>query len=525
MRAVPFWKGWNGKRLAQALTQQSLTVKLAGAMCAVFCLVVGLGTLAVMDITKRAIAETSITSALYQTHLLRSRLLESMQDKGLNPEAIRTLLRESVDQQKAGKVNLFDSEGQVRFSSEPENAGRKILGVSGHGGRWIPDSSFTEFTSLDKAGSLRIVHPIHGAWSRSEAEGEFLGGIELFVPLEPIYKRFALNRVVYALAALALVALVTFLIRRLVHWIVKQPIRKLRQVMEKAESGELDVQARIYEDPDLRRLAKSFNFMVRGIRSARKRIEEQHQKELAQANRLVSLGQLLSNVSHEIRNPLASIRSTLHALRNDFKDAAGQEIFQEMNAQVLRIEQTVNHLLRYVRQAPPKFEDTSIFAPIHQALHLAEPYIQQRRIRVACDMRARKEEGIILCDAGQIQQVFLNLFLNAAQAMKNGGTLTIRAEFRDQRFLCVEVEDTGDGIAPEHLSKIFEPFFTTREGGTGLGLAVVKGIVEKHGGFIFAQSVPGRGTTMTLGFPAVNFNTEKRVPVEAVGAAWKGGLE
>lgn len=493
--------------------RRSLTVKLTLTFSCLFFLILALGTAAVISITKRAIAETSVTTALYQTHLLKLKLLETMLNDNSRHEELEKLLD---DQKKLGQmeeVNVFNPKGVIRYSSFPERIGGTIgpePDLEHHIS--VGDSHF-EFTGQKDRSRLRIVHPIRGGNQCTSCHhnesGAVIGGVELFVPLQPIYQRFTINQVNFILAALLILAVGVTVIRWLVHRLVKEPIRKLTDVMEKAEKGELDVRTKILEDPDLRRLAMSFNKMVQGIQLTQRRLEQQHQRELTQANRLSSLGQLISNVSHEIKNPLASISSTLHALKNEFQNINGQEIFMELNQQIGKIGQTVNNLLRFARQAPPRFELCPVIKPIREALHLAEHRFQKLQIQVTIE--AARDISNIWLDSGQLQQVFLNLFLNAAAAMPSGGKLNIRIASAPAKTdpdgqnqtsgVEVEIQDTGQGIKEDILPKIFDPFFTTRRGGTGLGLSVVKGILEKHGGSIRVESIPGQGTVFYLFLP------------------------
>ncbi|MBI4388294.1 MAG: HAMP domain-containing histidine kinase, partial [Candidatus Omnitrophica bacterium] len=381
-REVRFWK---------KLGQQSLAVKLIIAISAVVCLVVGIGTMILMHVSRRSIAETSVTTALYQTQLLKNKLVETMLTAEKRHEGLEFLLHSQGKTFGLNEVNIFNTDGKVTFSTIPNNLGKTVTIQPNKVDRATPDDALIKFTDTSKSGKLRIVHPIRGGSQciscHTSATNGLFGGIELFVPLRPIYERFAVNNSFFIFLALALIVLIAFLIRWTVHRIVKRPLKKLMTVMERAERGELEVKTNIKEDPELRRLAKSFNTMVRGIRSAQRSIEIQHQRELAQSNRLASLGQYISNISHEIKNPLAAISSALHALKSEFETADGEEVFQELRIQLERIERTVNNLLRYARQAPPSFERCRVMNPIHAALESADHRFRESNIRVKieCD--------------------------------------------------------------------------------------------------------------------------------------------
>jgi two-component system NtrC family sensor kinase len=496
--------------ILRRFARQSLAVKLVMTTSFVFCLIVLLAAAAMIGMAKKAIAETSVTTALYQTQLLKIKLIESMVDENKRHEGMDEILRNAKSLGQMDEVNIFNSRGEIRFSSVPENVGKTVRAGASPSGRFTPDDAMIQFSHTQKRERLRIVHPIHGGKQCGVCHAEknqMIGGVELFVPLQPIYRRFSENGISFVLVALAIAFLGAVAIRWLVHHLFGQPIKKMIGVMEKAKSGELDVRTRMHEDPDLRRLSKSFNAMVVGIREAQELVREQHRKELSQSNRLASLGYMISNVSHEIKNPLAAMSSALHALSSDFEARAEQDIFLELKSQITRIEQTVNHLLRYARQAPPRYEKLSsseiVKGPLEHAIELARHRFAVNHIGVNVD--DGHEETEILADSGQLQQIFLNLFLNAASAMPAGGKLSVifrcLPDAGGGKRLEIEIADTGSGIPPEDMAKIYEPFFTTTEGGTGLGLSVVKGIVEGFGGHMRIESKLGSGTRVFLVFP------------------------
>ena len=516
-------------KLWKQLGRQSLTVKVVSTISAVVCLIVGSGTFWLMHISSRGIAEISVTSALYQTQLLKNKLIESMIFDSQHHEELAKLLQTNKSVSGLDEVNIFDAGGVVRFSSLPQNIGGMVNLTFDTLDRVTLDHARTDFIGKGNQAKLHIIHPVKGGarcmMCHQNAKSDFLGGIELFVPLAPIYKRFMASRFFFIFIAVAIILVSALLIRWLVRSIVRRPIEKLVATMEKAKGGMVSVKARIHEDPDLRNLADAFNTMVEGIQTAQKQIEEQYQKELAQSNRLASLGQFMSNISHEIKNPLAAISSALHAVQSEFQSVAGQDVFQELTLQLNRIEQTVNNLLRYARQSPPHFEKCDIADPIREALHLADHRLLNNKIKLHWEKTDQK--AMVYGDAGQLQQVFLNLFLNAANAMPKGGVLTVRiflsSEDRTEPFsdsglrerICVEVEDTGCGIAAENVSKIFDPFFTTNRGGTGLGLSVAKGIVENHKGMISVASEIGKGTKVSVLLPVFNgFEAMNKFPLK-----------
>lgn len=225
------------------------------------------------------------------------------------------------------------------------------------------------------------------------------------------------------------------------------------------------------------------------------------ERRLAQAEKLSSIGLLAAGVAHEVNTPLAVISTYAQMLA---RQVAGDEekarLLEKITRQTFRASEIVNALLNFSRAVPGRLEEVDLNRLIRETLLLLEHQLEQAAIRVELEL----EEGLapIQGDPGKLQQVFLNLFLNARDAMEGGGTLAIRSR-SDGRRIRIEVRDNGPGIPPEHLHRIFDPFFTTKppRRGTGLGLSISYGIVREHGGDIEVESRPGEGACFRLAFP------------------------
>ncbi len=229
----------------------------------------------------------------------------------------------------------------------------------------------------------------------------------------------------------------------------------------------------------------------------RVRLEEQMQ----QNEKLASLGLLAAGVAHEVNTPLAVIANYAQMLARQLAaDDTRQVLVEKIVRQTFRASEIVNHLLNFSRARPAEFSEVNLNAVIEEALGLVRPGLAGARIQIELDLEPSLAP--IRGHAHRLQQVFVNLLLNARDAMPSGGRLTIATRGADDRVL-VEIRDTGVGIPPEALGRIFDPFFTTKAPGrgTGLGLSVSYGIVREHGGSISVDSRPGSGTTFRLEFP------------------------
>jgi PAS domain S-box-containing protein len=230
------------------------------------------------------------------------------------------------------------------------------------------------------------------------------------------------------------------------------------------------------------------------------------ESQLSQAEKLSSIGLLAAGVAHEVNTPLAVISSYAQMLSKQVNgDPRKAELLEKITKQTFRASEIVNSLLNFSRTSSAEFNNVDLNRVIQDTLTLLEHQFKTARIKIVPDLHPSLPP--ILGNTGKLQQVFLNLFLNAKDAMPAGGTLTITTG--NGHNVRVTVSDTGTGIAQEHIHRIYDPFFTTKSkqpksghsGGTGLGLSVTYGIIQEHAGKIHVDSSPGAGTTFTMEFP------------------------
>lgn len=223
--------------------------------------------------------------------------------------------------------------------------------------------------------------------------------------------------------------------------------------------------------------------------------------QLVQAEKLSSIGLLAAGVAHEVNTPLAVITSQAQMLMRQISlDDSRSRVLQKIIKQAFRASEIVNNLLKFSRVSGAEHSELDLNKLIRETLSLAEPMLRASKISV--NVQLTSSLPLVKGNAGKLQQVFMNLIMNARDAMPHGGELTVASECEDSTVQ-VEFSDTGIGIGSENLNKIFDPFFTTKSGsrGTGLGLAVTYGIVHEHSGKIQVESQVGRGTCFRLEFP------------------------
>ena len=233
-------------------------------------------------------------------------------------------------------------------------------------------------------------------------------------------------------------------------------------------------------------------------------------KKMYRTDRLATLGELAAGAAHEIRNPLTAIRSTIQYLSKDFSaDPVKSEMVTELISEVERINKIVQGLLSFARPSDLNTSDINIEQLINQTLLLVTNTLRKQNVEV--EFQYFTDNTTIQGDAEQLKQVFLNIILNAVEAMgknppERSRTLIISIEKgtpinTHSRYLIISFEDSGKGIEQKNIENVFNPFFTTKEEGTGLGLAICYGIINRHEGEIEVKSVPDKGTCINIKLP------------------------
>jgi signal transduction histidine kinase len=216
---------------------------------------------------------------------------------------------------------------------------------------------------------------------------------------------------------------------------------------------------------------------------------------------LSALGELSAGMAHEIRNPLGSIKGAVEILRDDYSpDEAKYEFIEILLKETDRLNRIVQEFLGFARPKQPEFQQADLNEALDSVLTLTAQ--EARKAGITVKRELDPAIGRRSLDAGLLKQAFLNLVLNAIQAMPRGGTLTVESRLNGDAFE-VRVSDTGPGIPEENRKKLFSPFFTTKKNGTGLGLAITYRIIENHRGTIDVLSESGKGATFVIRIPAL----------------------
>ena len=283
---------------------------------------------------------------------------------------------------------------------------------------------------------------------------------------------------------------------------VRRPMLELQEKIARLRLGDLDVHVNFDDRNDeIGDLGRDFNEMVQQLKSSREEIHRLHQNQMSRAEHFATLGELAAGLAHEIRNPLAGIAGVLEIVGRDLpENSAAREVMADAKQEAVQINRILTDLLETARPRAPQFRPADLVSTAEHAVGFARQQAIAKRI--AIELETKHKLPAVEHDPTQINQVLLNLLLNAVQSMDKPGTIRVSLDTDEpNEFAVVTVADEGRGIAPEHIASIFRPFFTTKGHGTGLGLSLAKRTIEAHGGRIEVTSEVRKGTRFVVLLP------------------------
>ena len=341
-----------------------------------------------------------------------------------------------------------------------------------------------------------------------ELAGERPGALEITESLAPAhaYRKLILRRSLVLAGAMAVLGL-------LMSWLILVPFvaKPLRSLLEKTErigAGDFTCDLDLPGRCELSDLAAAMNRMCAQLDTARTSLATESEakvaalEQLRHSERLAMLGRISSGLAHELGTPLNVVSGRAKMISSgDLKPEEVVDSARIVREQAERMTGIIRQLLDFARRPGGKRQPQHLAPLVGAVVRMLEPTARGARVELV--FTAQDDLPQVEVDRNQLEQVLLNLTMNAIQAQPDGGQVRIHVGRRDGD-LAITVADDGDGIEPDNLAKIFEPFFTTKSAGkgTGLGLSIVQGIVEEHGGTIDAASEPGRGTEFTVVLPA-----------------------
>ncbi|MHB8877828.1 MAG: two-component system sensor histidine kinase NtrB, partial [Myxococcaceae bacterium] len=389
---------------------------------------------------------------------------------------------------------LLRPTGEVSFSSRPELVGTRA---------WEPRQLEPGVVTVSEAGQFAVLRPLvnevrclrcHGP------ESHVNGWLDVRfsrAPLGAAQGQLSRILVLVTVPSLGFLLLITW-------WLLGReaikPIHRLVKAMRRAEAGDEHARADEGRPDEFGVAARGFDATLAALRRSQAELEAVYRDRMLRADRFAAVGEMASGLAHEIKNPLAGLSGALELLAEDLSGSPEKsEVVGEMRHQVDRLTRTMEGLLSFARPPRPNMGSTDVNATLEKVLFL----VARQRSKVPVRFVRELDPALprVMADSAQLEQVFLNICLNACQAMAAaGGTLTVSSAARGDR-VAVDLTDTGPGIPQEIRSNVFTPFFTTRKNGTGLGLAISSRIVAEHGGQIVFTCPPGGGTTFTVSLP------------------------
>lgn len=457
--------------------------------------------------------------------------------KGLRQQAGRVGMQ-FHDARSFHSLTFFDNRHRILWSTLPSEQWpyARVFSVEGV----APADQFRSVVVKDPV-SDDLMLVFRFAWI---VRGETVGNVQLVIPVVTPTEEFLLSGRLILVFAGAYALIIILLGVLLLKQIMLRPLLDMTRAVKRLQQGERDIRLKEDEENELGQLARSFNQMAHQLAENEQRQSEQilellrvneelelTRRSLIRSEKLASIGRLAAGVAHEVGNPLSAILGYVELLRAGGLDEELQrDLLVRIEHDITRISTIIRGLLDYSRPERERIERLDVNRVIHDTIDLMQPQKQFKRITF--DFTSHQRPALVDADANQLQQVLVNLFLNASHAMNEEGVITLfleRIRFdpsvtyrqaadkfrRDQSLIVVAVIDQGVGIPEEAQGRIFDPFFTTKEPGqgTGLGLSVCDKIVDGFGGTIEVFSQPGEGATFTLLLP------ESRMEAEDCGGA------
>jgi len=423
-------------------------------------------------------------------------------------EDVRSLVDKVTGYERVLGLRIFDRNGTVIYEP-PELAAYPFAAAEALRSALSTGAPFEAHGRIHNQPVLTFIVPLR------DPAGQTVGALQLLQLESYIEEDARASRNSIATLTALMILITTGIVLLVTRVGVARTVADLARSFREVGSGDLQALVPERRGDEFGRLAQEFNRMCERLEASQRSLLEAQDESrrmedrLRHAERLAALGRLAAGLAHEIGTPLNVIGGRAERLLRSFGDDRPEaRSLRIICSQMERIARIVRGMLDFARMREPRLARTDLGPILGRVLELLGQKFEEAGVAALSSIP--DEAGVVLADADQIHQVFLNLCTNALDAMPKGGTLRVSSSRVVRRppegggdlrsFLAVTFEDTGSGIAPENLDRVFDPFFTTKDvgRGTGLGLSVSYGIVREHGGFIDIESEPGRGTRLIV---------------------------
>lgn len=530
-----------------ATRRYGLSVKLIFCLIGSMVVIFGLHGFITVTMHRQKLERAIITSALRISDTIKSSTHHDMLH--YQSQDIYQIINTIGAQQGIERIRIFNKQGRIRYSTDQReqeqfvdtdaescyvcHAQEEPLTKLEREQRW------RVFRDNDGHRVLGLINPIENEPSCSTADchqhppsEQLLGVLDVNMSLAEVDAQIAADVMsllsAYILTILAIAVVSGIFVVVMVH----RPVKKLIDGTQRVARGELNHILDVRSRDEIGMLAVSFNAMTSDLKQARdeitnwaqtleKRVAEKTRKlkraqeQIIRVEKMVSLGKLSAIVAHEINNPLTGVLTYAKLMRRKLErslrvgETQTVENFKEyekylaiIESETARCGEIVKNLLLFSKKMPIQLQPNDLNSLLEKSTMLVNHQMELQSIQ--CVVELDPEIPPVTCDAGQVQQMLVALLINACEAIGEEGRITVSsANVRREKKVRIEVADNGSGMDARTRARIFEPFFTTKEEavGSGLGLAVVYGIVERHGGFISVETEPGKGTTFIIELP------------------------
>ncbi len=422
-----------------------------------------------------------------------------------NLDHFQAFLAENPQNIDFAQISISDSNFIILMSSDSLIIGDTLPPILPESITSSHPDDFYYYEPVESNGTVRVMSAIHntkGCGKCHEGAGSHLGYLELNIDVSSegdiarllLYSDFFGLFIVLLLFAASVVGIHS-------HFF-QVPLTKLKLTIENIRNGQVGDTVEIDTPGELKYLAENINSMSKELNSSKREIDVLHQKEIDRAGQLATVGELAASVAHEIRNPIAGIKSALEVILLQNENLQDRPVYREMLTQTERVTQTMWALTSFALPKELDFKPCHIHNILDRCVLLNEKVFENKRVVLKQDYQADPDS--ISGDPEQLTQVFINMLLNAFQSCKNQSPPKI--EIRTQRLtdsgtLLIEIEDNGIGIKEEIVSNIYKPFFTTKAKGTGLGLSLCHSVITKHAGRIEVRPAEKRGVIFSIFLP------------------------
>ena len=403
-------------------------------------------------------------------------------------------------------IRLFNKEGIIRQSSDSSEIGKSIFEIAPH---HVPENYNSalqrQIRMLNDYHAYAAFQPVLNKpeCQNCHSEEKVISYLDVDTHLTKAEIQFYTGTVHFIFLGVAVILTLSLGLLFLFNKYINKPLHIFSKALDKVENGELTTRLEVKRRDEFGKLNSNFNNMVSKLETYRSRINNMHHEQLFHSDKLATIGELTSQMSHEINNftGIALTRSD-YLLMEAEKNQALNEFKNDIEViqnEIERVSTLTKSVLRHSRKRKVSFVDVNLSDVLTQCIQMLEPASKQKNIKIEriCNCNGKR----ILADAGLMEQVFINLITNAFDAIKNDGKIEISCSYIEDKIE-VSIKDNGCGMEEETLGNIFSPFFTTKEDdkGTGLGLYIVKTICTQHKADIKCESKLNEGTKFIITF-------------------------